>query len=192
MLTPVPTAENLRVYELAILYSYPILPKEEATLFGELTKLFEEHGGKVLMEDRWGRRGLAYPVRGAKEGSFVIYYLELPPEKIKELDQSLRILKGVLRHLMVRPPKHYEVVKYSEKYLEWQKEREEKKELVAREAEEELQKRMVEKAKREVRRAERKIAEEAKVAEGTKEEKVTKEKLSEEIEKLISDEDLGI
>lgn len=147
----VPTSEDSRIYEFCILYPYPLNQKEEQTALKEIEELFTEAGGKQVSKDVWGRRGLAYTIKGAKEGNFVVYYYEMDPSKVKEVDQALKIMKGVLRHIVVKPPKHYQIVKYSETYEKWLKDRETADEERSRKKEEAVQEQIARKAKRQAK-----------------------------------------
>src|SRR5438874_124716 len=109
MPTLTPSSEDVRIYECCILYPYPLGQKEEAELLKEIEGLFADAGGKLVMKDAWGRRGLAYPIGGAVEGNYIVYYYELDPLKVKEIDGALRIMKNVDRHLLVKPPKNYQI-----------------------------------------------------------------------------------
>lgn len=180
------TESDRRLYEFCILYPYPYSPKEEQELIKSLEEIFREAGGKVVMKDLWGRRGLAYTIGVYTEGNFAVYYVELDPPRIKEIDQTLRIHKGVLRSIIVKPPKHYKMQSYAEKFQAWQEDRKLEEERAVREREERLQRQVVEKAKRSTRAA--------KKAEAPAEVKpaMTEEALTKELEKLISAEDLKI
>ena len=143
-----PETEDTRLYECAVLYPYPFSQKEESDLLKQVEELFAEAGAKQVAKDLWGRRGLAYRIGGFDEGNFAIYHWDMDPAKVKEVDQQLKILKGVLRHMIVKPPEGYHIVKFSEEYVKWQERAKVEEEDRAREKEERLKKRMVEKAKR--------------------------------------------
>jgi small subunit ribosomal protein S6 len=181
----VPSSEDTRIYELCLLYPYPFGQKEENDLLKEVEGLFEEVGGKQVAKDKWGRRGLAYPIKGATEGNFVIYYYDLDPAQVKEIDRQLRIMKGVLRHMFVKPPKNYQILKYSEVYEEWLKNRESVEEVRARQKEEKVKEQVAKKAKRQVQKA----ADEKKAAAAKP---MQEDVLTEKLEKLISDDTLDI
>lgn len=178
---------DVRLYEFCILYPYPLQPKEEQELLKALDEIFAEAGGKVVMKDAWGRRGLAYTIGGFKEGNFIVFYVELLPGKLKEIDRLLRIQKGVLRHMFVKPPKNYKVESYAEKFVKWQEDKKLSVERVEREREEKLQRQVVEKAKRTAAKPSKKAEAPAEVKPA-----MTEEAISKELEKMISDEDLKI
>ncbi len=148
-----PSSEDVRIYECAVLYPNDLSQKEEAELIKEIEGYFDEVGAKLISKDAWGMRGLAYPVEGHKEGKYTIYYFEMDPAKLKEVDQALRINRNVLRHLFVKPPKHYQIIKYSEAYEEWMKTRESVEQVRAREKEEKVKEQVAKRAKKQVEKA---------------------------------------
>lgn len=182
-----PTSEDTRIYECAVLYPYPLSQKEEAEVLKEVEDIFTEAEATLIAKDVWGRRGLAYSIRGSMEGGYVIYYWEMDPSKLQEVDHALRINRRVLRHLIIKPPKEYQLTKFSETYQEWQKTRESVEEVRAREREEKLQAQVAEKAKRQAAKTVTKRKTDDKPKEA-----VTEEQLSEQLEKLISDDSLDI
>lgn len=186
MVSLIPTSEDTSVYEVAVLYAGDITDKAEAQLLKDLEGIFAENGGKQIFKDVWGKRGLAYSVKGHKEGKFIIYYYEVDPSKIRTVDQAIRLEKNVLRHLLLLPPKGYEAVSYGAQYEDWIKNRETIQDLKTRKKEEKSQEKVKARAKVEARRAEAK----------KKDKKPSKPmeagKITEELDKLLSDSDLNI
>ncbi|HEY0829954.1 MAG TPA: 30S ribosomal protein S6 [Candidatus Dormibacteraeota bacterium] len=66
--------------------------------------LIERSGGTLDRTNLWGKRKLAYEVKHQKEGSYVLQDFQLAPERVPELESSLKITEEVLRHLIVRKP----------------------------------------------------------------------------------------
>ena len=184
MATMTPTVEDNRIYEVAVLYPYPMNQKEEAELQKGIEEIFSEAGGKQIMKDAWGRRGLAYKIGGFTEGTFVIYYYEIDPLKLKDIDQQLRILKGMLRHMIVKPAKNYQIVPYADNYDRWKQQEQLVREKVAQDKEDKLKKQVVDKAKRQTKKDDTQPEVKAKP--------VTAETISEGLEKLISDKDIDL
>ncbi len=181
-------SEESRIYEWCVLFPYPMQQKEEQQLLKEIDEIFAEAGAKETARDKWGRRGLAYPVAGFKEGNFIVYYFDMDPAKVKEVDGQLRILKGVLRHLVVKPPKHYQIAHYAEIHERWLKERETVEQQRDREKEEKVQEQVARRAKMRAKAtSERKKAEPS-----VPKQKFEEEAITEQIDKLISDDSLDL
>lgn len=189
MTSLVPTSEDTMIYEFCVLYPVNLSQKEEQILLKGIDEIFAEAEGRQVAKDAWGRRGLAYPIKKQTEGNFLILYYEMNPQKLKEVDKQLRILPNILRHLMVKPPKGYQLVKFSEAFEQWQKDKVTAVETKRKEEETKLQRKVVEKAKRDAKRTEVKKTEvKKKEATSTLEEA----DLSKKLDELISDDSIGL
>ena len=171
--------DGVRLYECCMLLAYPLNQKDEAALVKEIEGTFAEAGGKLVMKDAWGRRGLAYPIKGAMEAAVVVYYYQLDPQKIKEIEHTFKIMKNLLRHMFVKPPKNYKMEKYADKYEKWLKERESLDQKRAREREEHLREQVAARAKRKATTIKKTEKPAAKPVSG--------EVLTQQIDKLITD-----
>lgn len=180
----VPSTEDGRIYECAVLYPFPMNQKEENELLKAIEEIFTEAEAKLLLKDKWGQRGLAYKIGGFTEGNFVIYYYEMEPSKLKEIDTQLRILKGVLRHMIIKPPKKYVIAPMADSLQKWKEQNRMDTEQKAQDKEDKLKKQVVEKAKRAGAKVEKKPTAEQKAA--------PTETIAEGLDKLISDKDLEI
>jgi small subunit ribosomal protein S6 len=58
--------------------------------------------GRIIKVSPWGRRRLAYPISGQREGSYFIIVFEAPSEAIEELERGLGITEEIMRHLVTR------------------------------------------------------------------------------------------
>ncbi len=184
MPTLVPRSEDVRIYEIAVMIQPDLDQKAEKNLLSEVESHFTEAKAVTLFTDPWTRRGLAYKIGGFQEAKFVIYYLEMDPSVIRELDKQLRLTKGVLRHLVVIPPKGYEAVSFEAKYNDWLKNRVTLAEQKQHKREERLKQTVTDQAKRTAKRMEQKPKEAVKPLEIGE--------LTEHLDKLISDDDLKL
>lgn len=185
MVNYTPTSDEVRLYEIAVLYPYPMNQKEEAELLKGIKAIFDEAGAKEIFKDVWGRRGLAYKIGGFDEGNFIIFYMEMDPSKLKELDEALRILKGMLRHMIVKPPKNYVITSYADGEKKWKETHRLEGERKNQEREDKKLKQVVDKARRSTKVAEAKKPD-------TEAKPMTGEALTQELDKLISDKDLEL
>ena len=175
-----------RLYELCVLFPPPLAPKESQAADKAVETILQDAGGKPVLKDVWGRRGLAYRIGEGTEAAITIYYYELPPAVIKQIDEDLRITPNVLRHLIVKPPKDYQPVPTAGRFDEWLKEQEVAQETVKRDKEEELKKRIITRQKAKTPRP----ADKADTAVAAP--KADKQKISEKIEEIIADDELGL
>lgn len=179
--------EEARLYEFAILYPSSLSQKEEQGVVRDITALLEEAGGKPVERDMWGTRGLAYPIRGHREGKFLILHYTINPAHVREIDQQLRIMKGVLRHLVLTVQGTGPVVKFSERHDQWLKEQETKDQTQKTEREEQVRRQFAERARRQANRPQKKV--EQREEERTE---VKAEQITEQIQKIITDKDIDV
>lgn len=89
-------------YELSILYD-PDLEVDFEGAENRLKKLVASNGGKVTDQDNWGRRKLAYKIKGHDSALYAFYNVELGADGVKPLNDALNISGEVIRFLMVKP-----------------------------------------------------------------------------------------
>jgi small subunit ribosomal protein S6 len=79
------------------------LSKQDITRLAEtFTKIVTDHGGKVVKNEYWGLRSLAYPINKNKKGHYTLLGLDAPAEALNELTRNLGITEEVIRHMTVR------------------------------------------------------------------------------------------
>ena len=89
-------------YEIAVLY-HPDLEIDLEKASSRVTKIFTDNGGKVVAEDNWGKRKLAYDIKGNEHAVYVFYTVELPGEAVRKVESTLNITDEVIRFLITRP-----------------------------------------------------------------------------------------
>ncbi len=89
-------------YEQVFIARPDVSPQQVEALVEDMTRVLEEHGGKVLNNEYWGLRNLAYRVRKHRKGHYGLLNIDAPPAAVQELDRRLRINEDVIRFLTVR------------------------------------------------------------------------------------------
>ncbi len=92
----------MRDYELVVIIN-PEVPDEENTrVIDRVGQLIGSGGGEITKTDPWGRRRLAYPINGHREGFYVVEQFRMQPEATGELERSLKLNEDIIRYLLVR------------------------------------------------------------------------------------------
>jgi small subunit ribosomal protein S6 len=94
----------LRDYEVLYIVRADLDDDKVQDAVKRVNTLIERSGGTVERTNLWGKRKLAYEVKHQKDGSYVLQDFQLAPERVPELESSLKITEEVLRHLIVRKP----------------------------------------------------------------------------------------
>jgi small subunit ribosomal protein S6 len=59
------------------------------------------NGGKIVKEDNWGKKRLAYRINKEDFGVYVCFDLELPSEAVAKVNATFNITDEALRFLLV-------------------------------------------------------------------------------------------
>lgn len=89
-------------YEIAVLY-HPDLEIDLEKATSRVEKIFADNGGKIVSNDNWGKRKLAYPIKKSESAVYVFYTVELPGENVRKVESTLNITDEVLRFLITKP-----------------------------------------------------------------------------------------
>jgi small subunit ribosomal protein S6 len=94
----------LRDYEVLYIVRADLDDDKVQDAVKRVNTLIERSGGAVERTNLWGKRKLAYEVKHQKEGAYVLQDFQLDPNRVPELEASLKITEEVMRHLIVRKP----------------------------------------------------------------------------------------
>ena len=94
----------MRDYEVLYIVRADLDDEKVQDAVKRVNRLIERAGGTAEATNVWGKRKLAYEVKHQKEGSYVLQDFQLDPDRVPELESSLKITEEVLRHLIVRKP----------------------------------------------------------------------------------------
>jgi len=89
-------------YELAVLY-HPDLEVDLSKAEEKVAKIVADNGGKITATDNWGKRKLAYTIKGNEHAVYVFYTVEMPGAGVKKVESTLNITDEVIRFLITKP-----------------------------------------------------------------------------------------
>lgn len=89
-------------YEIAVLY-HPDLEIDLEKATTRVEKIFTDNGAKVANADNWGKRKLAYPIKGNEHAVYVFYTVDIPAENVRKIESVLNITDEVIRFMITRP-----------------------------------------------------------------------------------------
>jgi len=79
------------------------LPDEDVkATIDKFTRIIATQGGTLVDVDEWGRKKLAYKIKGATRGYYVLADFAGMPETVKELERNYRIDDRIIRYLTVK------------------------------------------------------------------------------------------
>ena len=97
-------------YELMLVLSPGVTEDQRSKSLNEHIGQLEERGAKVFHVDDWGKRDLAYTIKGQDQAYYITYYLTFSDTKyLEEFAELLRLDPSILRHILIRRPDNFEI-----------------------------------------------------------------------------------
>jgi small subunit ribosomal protein S6 len=75
--------------------------EQENALVEKLANVVKTDGGEVLETKRWGKRRLAYDIKGESEGTYWVMTFKAPAIAPEELRRIVKITEGFLRDIII-------------------------------------------------------------------------------------------
>ena len=92
----------MRQYETGFLVSPNLTEEETDKLILQMAEVVSQKKGKMLKEDRWGKRKLAYPINKFEEAFYVFFHYEGEHDVPSELERRFKQTDTILRYLTVK------------------------------------------------------------------------------------------
>lgn len=68
----------------------------------KFSKIVTDNGGIIDKEDRWGKKRLAYEIKGCMDGFYCLFDISAESTCADELDRVMKITDEILKHMIVR------------------------------------------------------------------------------------------
>lgn len=92
---------GMKNYE-AIFILKPDLKEGADGLITSITGAIKDNNGKILKEENWGKRSIAYSIKSQKEGIYYKINFSIEPSSIDKLDKTYKLNTGILRTLIIK------------------------------------------------------------------------------------------
>jgi small subunit ribosomal protein S6 len=92
-------------YDLMVLIDPDIAEERRSAILSDIKRQIDSGDGELKGDADWGVRKLAYEIDHRPEAYYHLFQLEAAPELLSQLEHSLAIDDGVLRHRILRLPK---------------------------------------------------------------------------------------
>ncbi len=92
---------ELRNYETVFMLT-PVLSEGQSTVaVAKYVSLLKENGAKIVNEEQWGMKKLAYPIQKKNTGFFNLVEFEASADIVEKIEVELRRDEKILRFLTV-------------------------------------------------------------------------------------------
>ena len=90
------------LYESVIICRQDITKNQLDIIISEFKKNIENENGKILSEEYWGLKNLAYEINKNKKAHYTMLIIETNPDKIEEYERKLRLHEDVIRFMTIK------------------------------------------------------------------------------------------
>jgi len=90
------------LYESTFIARQDMSRQDVTKLADSLSTIVEQGGGKVVKNEYWGLKSLAYRIQKHRKGHYAMLAIDAPPVAIKEMERNIRINEDIVRALTVR------------------------------------------------------------------------------------------
>ena len=90
------------LYESVIICRQDITKNQLDIIISEFKKNIENEKGKILNEEYWGLKNLAYEINKNKKAHYTMLIIETLPDKIEEYERKLRLHEDIIRFMTIK------------------------------------------------------------------------------------------
>ena len=96
------------------LYEHVLLGRQELSttqvdaLIEELKTILEKGNGKILKNEYWGIKPIAYKIKKNRKAHYTLLNIDAEPAAIAEMERQMSISTDVLRFMTIRVEEHEE------------------------------------------------------------------------------------
>ena len=102
----------MRYYELIYIVNSNVERKKIDQIMKDISSRLENTDSKIINHVVWGKKKLAYPIKGNTYGNYILLHYEGGDNnKLNEFDSWLKLSGLVIRHMVVRLEEKPDVVK---------------------------------------------------------------------------------
>lgn len=92
----------MRQYETGFVLSPTLSEEETAQLIQQMAAIVAQKKGRMVKQDVWGKRRLAYTIKKFNEGTYVFFTYEGPGDISAEMERRFKQTDAVIRFLTVK------------------------------------------------------------------------------------------
>jgi len=89
-------------YEMLFIIPNKFTDDEAKDVFKKVGELLTSNNGQITLENYWGKKKFAYPIKGEYYGYYGLYEFNLERNIIAEINNKLRLDHSIVRFLIVK------------------------------------------------------------------------------------------
>jgi small subunit ribosomal protein S6 len=92
----------MRIYETGFLLAPSLSEEETEKIITQMTDVVSQKEGKLIRQEKWGKRRMAYTIKRFNEAFYVFLYYEGKEDIPLELERRFKQTDSVLRYLTLK------------------------------------------------------------------------------------------
>jgi small subunit ribosomal protein S6 len=89
-------------YELMFVINSNISEEDTKSIVDQVKSSLESAEAEIISESNFGKRKLAYVIRGQQDGNYFIFKIAAPGSAVVAINKKLRMNSNVLRHILIK------------------------------------------------------------------------------------------
>jgi small subunit ribosomal protein S6 len=90
------------LYESTLIARQDLSRNDITKLTDSLSEIITTGGGKVVKNEYWGLKSLAYKIQKNRKGHYAMLAIDAPVDALKEMERNIHINEDIVRSLTVR------------------------------------------------------------------------------------------
>ncbi len=90
------------LYESTFITRQDLSRQDITKITDSFVSIVEQGGGKIVKNEYWGLRNLAYRIRKNRKGHYAMLAIDAPIAAVKEMERNMGINEDIIRVLTVR------------------------------------------------------------------------------------------
>jgi small subunit ribosomal protein S6 len=90
------------LYESTLIARQDLSRNDITKLTDSLSEIITTGGGKVVKNEYWGLKSLAYKIQKNRKGHYAMLAIDAPVAALKEMERNIHINEDIVRSLTVR------------------------------------------------------------------------------------------
>jgi small subunit ribosomal protein S6 len=91
----------MRQYETGFVLSSSLSEEEAQAFIRQMAEVVSQKNGRMVKQDIWGKKRLAYPIKKFHEGIYIFFLYEGPGDVSQELERRFKQTDAVIRFLTI-------------------------------------------------------------------------------------------
>ena len=92
----------MKIYETGFLLAPNLSEDDTDRLINQMAEVISQREGRLIRQDRWGKRRMAYSIKRWSEAFYVFFHYEGKPDIPLELERRFKQTDSVLRYLTLQ------------------------------------------------------------------------------------------